>query len=547
MKNLQFAGCCLKIIEKNAKIEIDSFVMSYLTRLFKTARGFKVNKLIILLLLALLIEGLGLPGGRPLAFYLVLATPFILLSKNYKNRESIVFPRKILLFFFAFFVLSFLSLILSGNIQRAFESYIYYVACFFIMVYSYNNQDRIKKPIIIAILAFSAIFSLYSAALLSRPSDLGVLLTNGYQFVFQSYGHNHLGDFLLLAIVILLFYIVKNTRKIVPILSLLFFLPFFVFSYSRSAYIDLLLMAGVFSAFVLKNKMKKNAIIIAVLTCLVLLFSVLFISTVKDSPITTTDAIHNTLKDYKLKNKYFTGRREMYLFEAKESVIEKPFFGVGPGNFVLASQKYAEALPMSETAHNIFIDVLVENGIPAGVIFIVIILLVFMKFRFELLPLITLAMLFNFQTDYTYRILSYLPLFFVLIGLFYKEKKDIEIGKFARFVPAILVIFSVLIFISNALSISNPKLSLYLYPLNENPYITLISNRSTSEYISIYTKLFSSDPDSLNFIGQKYESLGDIKNALYYFEKSFKARPLEGEAVKNKMESLKKKINAVVK
>ena len=117
--------------------------------------------------------------------------------------------------------------------------------------------------------------------------------------------------------------------------------------------------------------------------------------------------------------------RSEYLNQTMLSILERPLLGVGPGNFVYASKKYTKPTESwTETAHNIFLEIFVENGIPAGIVFVLIMFQIFRQSERSLFFYLALSMLINFQFDYTYRIYSFLLLFFTLLGVSYKEVKD---------------------------------------------------------------------------------------------------------------------------
>ena len=55
---------------------------------------------------------------------------------------------------------------------------------------------------------------------------------------------------------------------------------------------------------------------------------------------------------------------------------EYPLFGIGAGNFLKASLKYNVGNNISDSAHNIFLEVATEQGIPAALLLLAIALLV---------------------------------------------------------------------------------------------------------------------------------------------------------------------------
>ena len=271
----------------------------------------------------------------------------------------------------------------------------------------------------------SVIFCSYSLLLLNLPEGLGFPMPdNGYQFVFSKFGsHNHLGDFLMLPLIISIYYLIKTNKKIY-LLSLSFFTPFFILSYSRSAYLSLILTLVVM-IFFLTNKFKISKITILLSFILILLASSFFFITVKEARKISIvkEANHFLFENLNLRWKNYDGQRLEYLNQAVSSIKEKPLFGLGPGNFIYASKEYGSKRAITHSSHNIFLDILTENGILAGVIFLTIIFLcLYLALRHQnLFSFLFIAQIINFQTDYTFTIYSFFLLFFVLVSVLYKE------------------------------------------------------------------------------------------------------------------------------
>ena len=129
------------------------------------------------------------------------------------------------------------------------------------------------------------------------------------------------------------------------------------------------------------------------------------------------------VKKNDLRHKSLLGGRPQILTQGLSYILERPLLGAGPGNFIYASQKLRNG-SYTETAHNIFVDILVENGIPAGVVFLLIIIEFFRRSDKKLPFFLALGLLVNFQTDYTYRIYSLFLLFFIILGLFKIQRKQ---------------------------------------------------------------------------------------------------------------------------
>lgn len=383
------------------------------------------------LALIFLFEGLGLPNGRTISLYLILSfTPVMFLLRGFAKKPFFAFPKEATLLFSLFLIFTLLSLFFSLDIKNSIPLFLLYIACFLLFVLTYSYKENLKNKLIFFIIIFAVIFSLYSTItniLIAKGLGSSVL-TNSTQFVRATApSHNHLGDFLLLAITICLYLLVfeaKNKLKRIRLLLLItLFLPFFVFSYSRSAYLDLSIISlGIFLIYF--RKAKQQILIKLLISSLFFIPLFLIFATTNNikNPL-LTNSRESLSRNFNLGYKDFLGFRTNYLSPGLYSIIEKPLLGVGPGNYVYASKKYGKEFMVRRNgvALNIFWEIITTNGIIAGIFFILFIFSVFKNFSPGVISLAALAMLLNFQTDYTYAFYSFFLLFFILMGLFYKE------------------------------------------------------------------------------------------------------------------------------
>ena len=494
--------------------------------------------------LIFILDGFGLRNGRTLSFYLILALPFLLYLKQFKDKKEIFVPKKLALLFLIFFSISLISVIFSGNVQKSLEYFLLYLANFLVLVFAFNKKDSLNKYLIPLILGFSFIYCFYSIFLnfyAARVQITAFLIPDhGYQLVFPKFGsHNHLGDFLVLPLTILLYQIlsIKSLRlNFKSTAVFLILLPFFILSFSRSAYLGFAVVTVILSLTVIRKKEFKVSKLTLGLVILILgVVSLLFFSTVSDiNQYGPAKTVNNFLTQNEfISNKLFFGRRTEIANQGLKSIIEKPLFGVGPGNFYLASQKFAADPPLTEISHNFFLDFFVENGIFAGLSMIVVAFLVFKNIRRGVLSFGVLGIFIVFQTDYANKILSFMILFSILIGLLYKEKETLKSTKYVLLLSAIAFVAGVLILAGNlSLKIGNTKLAFYLYPLNETALTFFIDQNIESnnqeqalKLTQLYSKLFPGDFAALAYVGQKYDRFEMNEEALDYYLRSYAANP----------------------
>lgn len=497
---------------------------------------------VFVLSLVFLLDGLGLPNGRVLTFYLILLSPLILFYKNFREKTPIYLPKNLSILFGIFFAVSAISTINSQNVQKSFEYLILYVSYFLAFIYTYNYKERLQKPLVGLIFIFSATFCAYSLLVKFMISNefFTLLPQHGYQLVYSRFGsHNHLGDFLLVPIIIIFYSLFsRQIKTFFAAPSIISLGLFFILSFSRSAYLSLIFSLSLV-VFFLKDKLFKKTALIQVLLLLFLTSSLLFFFlSARDTNIPTLSKINSALGEKSfLYNKQFLGKRPQIIKQAIESTKENPLLGTGPGNFYIASTKHTDRTPQTETAHNLFLDIFVENGALAGLISLAIAVLTIRGSKKSALSFAALAIFLNFQTDYTYRILSFFLLFMVLVGINYEEKVKIQAKNIVGVISIFLCLASTLILASNILLAANrPKAALLLYPLNEPAYVVQLE--TNTKLLNVYSRLFSGDAEALTNIASVYETKGELQNALIYYEKAKEKDP-QKRAIQKKVNDLR--------
>lgn len=437
---------------------------------------------VFFLLSAFLFEGLGINNGREVAYNLILLMPFFFFFPRiiFKSGKKIFFPLKFSALFSLFIVFCLLSSLQSVNLQNSFQNLFLYIALFLVFIFVFNYKDLVRGLIIPLIFSLSfifSVFSLFSVFFIQENSIFSVPITlsrETYQFIYSNWSHNNLGDFLLLTLTIIIYRLVRQRFKFENLLLFLFFIPFFIFAYSRSAYLDLaLVILLIFYLLFRQGKLKlKSSLFFAlcslyfVLALAILVFAVPT-NTNKPAVLNTLNATLQQKFDLNA-GKQFFAYRNYYITEGLFSLANNPLFGLGPGNFGYASGKYMiSPIYYSDTGHNLFFDIFVGNGLLAGAFFLLLFLQVFHSIKSTLfndqksinssiiinhkspariasasvaggsamqqsnnltiiLIFIFTAMFLNFMTNYTFNIYSYFLLFFVIMGLIYEESATVK-------------------------------------------------------------------------------------------------------------------------
>lgn len=381
-----------------------------------------------------MVEGLGVPFGRELTYFLTILLFPILFIHTLFQKKKFVFPKKATVLFVTFLVITFLSTLFSVNVSNSLQYLLLLLSIFFAFLISYNYKNGLEKPLLIVIFTLSMLFALYSLLLNFHLLNLFAPL-KGYQFVFSRFGsHNHLGDFLVIPVIICIYYLVNyksvisNQKSVLFLLSIGFCLlssVFILFSYSRSAYLSLALTV-IFMLVYLQKKGSTHKWMFRIIAIIIILITAFMIITIthqaQKQPLSSGVNKYLVQKE-NLRYKDLLGERTEYTHQALLSFQKHPLIGIGPNNFLTASLKYKSPfVNATETAHNIFLEILVGQGILGLLPFAGLILLILIKSRKNALYFAMLAMLINFQTDYTYQMYSFLLLFFILSGIMMNEK-----------------------------------------------------------------------------------------------------------------------------
>ena len=390
------------------------------------------NVFIAFLFLILLFEGFGIRNSFELSpVFIIILFPLLLVHTLF-NKNEFYLPLKTTSAFVAFLFFALLSTFFSVDIQESVKQILYLISLFLAFIISFNYKKSLLKNVIRLIFILSLFLCVYSFFLNLHLINFFIPET-GYQFVFSRFvSHNHLGDFLVLPIVLLVYNIYKKRNLKISIIGVLLFSPFLILSYSRSAY-----FAAAFSCLILHlanltkptlhaSKLISRSLIIIIFLSVILLSIVTSREAIKQ-PIPSTINTFLVEKEMLNKDKNIHGSRLLYFNQALKSIQEKPMLGNGLGNFFHASQKFAanKDFDITQSAHNIFLEIAVNTGVLGLICYLALIGFLIVYSRKIGLFYALLGMLLLFQTDYVYQVHSFLLLFFVIAGIIHDDKKKL--------------------------------------------------------------------------------------------------------------------------
>lgn len=374
----------------------------------------------VYIFLLVCLEGLGLIEPRWLVILLIALFPLLGILHAYpiNFKDIFLIREKSFRFYLAFLLISAISFMFSSKSEYQIEILSSYIVIFFVLISFQWLKEAVNRWFRLVIYLLSYLFCSYTLFLnYFAPSFL--IPDHGYQFIYSRfYSHNHLGDFLILPLVLSFYQLMKG--KFLNVIHIITLSPFFFLAYSRSAYLSLILVLILIVWYQRRQLLSSMKKIIAVFFAFyIFITAVIFFSVVREAKsVPVLGMIHSSLeKNGGLKKKMLDARRVEYAQVSWLSFLSNPGLGVGPGNYIEASKNFLEYRYKPYTAHNIFFEIIVENGLPAAIFFILFIYKSLKNTRKDIYFFMAVALAINFQFDYTYRIYSFFFLFVILLSL----------------------------------------------------------------------------------------------------------------------------------
>ena len=494
--------------------------------------------LFLLFLIPMGLEGIGIKALHHhfLLYYLIV--PTFLYLYLFIQSHPLHIPPRLTFFSILFFAWGVISLFFSSDKQTSFEYLLFSISLFLIFIFFYNLKKLGKRFVYLLICLLGILFIGCSL----RPPFPPYLEK---QLVMASYAsHNHLVDFLGLLLILLL---ARRKRLfLIPFLSVFFF---FIFSFSRSAYLAFVVSAGIFFF----QKYKTIHRLYFYFGAVMLGVALIFFSLVSSQNISLTSPLHYVRqyvsRTVPLNPRGLFSGREMFAGQALQSIREHPLFGIGAGNFLKASLRYNTGNTISDSAHNLFLEITAEQGIPAALLLLVIIILILSSI-FHHPPstfYFLLYLLINFQTDYTYQIYLFPVLATVIAAVAYKENVETAFPLWLYGGINVPLLGSLALIITGTLLLKQnvPAQALLWYPLSRRAYIEAIGQNDSgnaSEYIDKGLAVAPYDTGIILAATEYYMKMGQKEKALMLYERAYDANRLIAFPIMKQIYFLKKEL-----
>ena len=335
-----------------------------ISKLFFQRRFWELTPLFLMVFALPFLHG----GETELARIIFLVFPIFYLPILFWRKRKV--GREFMLIFWAwlaFLGANLISTIFSASIALSAPQFMELVGVFIYFVFFYLVIDKKSDLRLIAylIIFVGLILSLISLFFIAFPPPSSF---PGMNLVYAKFGHNHLADWLIfvLPIVLVQFLAAKSRkRNLLWGILLVFFLMSFFLTFSRGAYLafSLILLAIIWTY---RPQLKKLLLLLPLVVMPVIFLIVSFI-------FSHVQLSSGAYSDKQIKNSWILRQvvkhpaneaRFEYWFQAIEGFKLRPVKGNGPGTFRLTSTRFQrETATTSWFAHNFLLQTLSELGI----------------------------------------------------------------------------------------------------------------------------------------------------------------------------------------
>ena len=362
--------------------------------------------------------------------------------------------------FFIFFCWTAIAIIPSINIQESLiqlSSYFTQLVSLIILIILFGQVKNIGN-LIQFIIIFLSIVEVTTSLIpyISDINKLGQPIPRSLYYRGITGSVNILAFSLLIKLPFMFYYIINTKHKLFK--SLVTVSMIFVIvqvTKTRSAFLALLLLQFIFLFFSFLyfykirnfNLFKTSYSLVPVLVPLILVLATdNYLSNKFDSEVTLTSRISSINTE-----DASTNSRLRYYKDAFETILEKPIFGIGTGNWEIYSVKkeanFMDGYIVPYHVHNDYLEIAAESGIIASMLyFFMIFYIVFILLRkilqkirlsknflleasiFLAITMYLIDAVFNFPTARIIQQMNLLFLIAITVTLFYSDIKEIKIN-----------------------------------------------------------------------------------------------------------------------
>lgn len=499
-------------------------------------------------LLATIITGsLALPYMDELNYKLLLALPLLLSILTLNSKIKPQLNKTLFVLLGGVFVTMLISFCFSRHYANSLVHLVRLLAGLSLFAFSIWFGPEIRPQLPKVLLLLGVFYSLLFLFLNYQSQSFGWLMPqNGYNLFFPIYRlHNHLGDFLVLPILALIYNLRQEKKLLLSISWLIIFTLLAFYSYSRSSYTALTAGLLVLLITQIKYKLKPYQLILGLLFILGT-GSFLLLTTKETAPsLSWLNAVENKL---------LLNGRDQYWGVSLMAIKDHFWFGIGSGNFIYAMARYNN-IPFNwtESSLNIFLSIFSANGVFVFLAFVALLVWVIKNSNFGLSFILLIALLVNFQTDYTYEIVGMWLLFWLIMGLSIKNKPPlVNLSYHKLLLPGIigLLLLSQLIITPILSQLKLYELAWLINPLNKaNQEKLIVRQLFQQQYglakwqLKLYQRLYQADSINQYSSANYYLALEEPQQALSAFYQAYQWNPYTNLDLYRRIYTLEKSLN----
>lgn len=499
------------------------------------------------LLLTVITGSLALPFMEALNYKLLLVLPLLLALVTLNSKIKPQLNKTLFFLIGGFLTTMLISFCFSQHYANSLVYLVRLLAGLSLFIFALWFAPDIKPHLTKALLFLGVLYSLAYLALKNWPHIFGWLMPqSGYNLIFPTYHlHNHLGDFLVLPILALIYQRKNHKGILITFGWILIFSLLIFYSYSRSSYTALI--AGILVLLINrpKHKLKPEQLFLGIG---LILGAGLFLL------LTTQEANFEWYLFNAIKEKLLLNGRDQYWGTAIMAIRDNLWFGIGSSNFVYALGRYSN-IPFNwtESSLNIFLSIFSENGVFAFIAFVTLLVWVIKNNRFDLNFVLLVTLLINFFTDYTYEIVGMWLWFWLVMGLSINHKPPFTNLSYDEILLPALI--GLLLFLQLSITSILGQFKLYelvwlVNPLDKANQEKLIVKQLFSQkyyqalwQLKLYQKLYRADSYSQYASANYYLALQQQELALAAFYQAYKWNPYTNLDLYRRIYNLEKKLN----
>ena len=330
-------------------------------------------------------------------------------------------------------ILAFLSTGFALNFMKSFfgedfryEGLLTILSYYFLVLNAKSIKQEKYKKNIINLFIFSGVFQSIYAFLQSYTNLLFIRRYSiGYMAMGLCSNPNFFGGYIVMQLLLIGYMYVYNPKKLYLIIYILFGISLYICS--STGPVLSAVVAIIFSIFIMPNKIKKviKLIIVLMLSFSLANLSLKYIQNKEiEKDVIKNDYVLNDIAMISKQSKEQIGTGRLVVWEKSLPLVKKYWLiGCGLDNFknVYPNSGYLKY----DKAHNVYLQISITNGMPALIIFLILLFISFIKgikFKNGFFTPIYMAFIgYSIQAFFNISVIDVAPYYYIILGLILSE------------------------------------------------------------------------------------------------------------------------------